>query len=291
MPTSPIIVLTGATNGLGRLAAVELAKHGSHLVIIARNASKADETRALVDQAAPGSACEVFLADLAVMDDVRRVGKEIAARYDHIDVLINNAGIHAFEQRITCDGFPEMMAVNYFAPWLLTQALRDVLVRSAPARVVNVASGASKRHGVLTLPDDLINTAPFTTLGSSPIYGKTKLLDIMFSQQLARELAGTNVTVNALCPGFNVTGLGRELWFANALERILNFVGVGDPRHGAGIIVYLAVDPELEDKTGGYYSVDRSLQTPVAPGGDVELQKKLWDLTEGLLKKWLPVST
>jgi NAD(P)-dependent dehydrogenase (short-subunit alcohol dehydrogenase family) len=206
-------------------------------------------------------------------------------------VLINNAGIHAFEQRTTCDGFPEMIAVNYFAPWLLTQALKDVLIRSAPSRVVNVASEASKRHGVLTLPDDLTDTTPFTTLGSSPIYGKTKLLDIMFSQQLARELAGTNVTVNALCPGFNVTGLGRELWFAGILESILNFIGVGDPRHGAGIIVHLAVAPELEGKTGGYYSVNRALQTPVAPGGDVELQKKLWDLTEGLLEKWLSVSS
>jgi NAD(P)-dependent dehydrogenase (short-subunit alcohol dehydrogenase family) len=289
MPTTPIIVLTGATSGLGRLAAVELAKQGVHLVIIARSASKADETRTLINQAAPGTTCDAFLADLAVMDDVRRVGKDIATRYDRIDVLINNAGIHAFEQRTTCDGFPEMIAVNYFAPWLLTQALKDVLIRSAPSRVVNVASGASKRHGVLTLPDDLADTTPFTALGSSPIYGKTKLLDIMFSQQLARELAGTNVTVNALCPGFNVTGLGRELWFAGILESILNFIGMGDPRRGAGIIVHLAVGPELEGKTGGYYSVDHALQTPAAPAGDVELQKKLWDLTAGLLEKWLSV--
>src|ERR1700691_2627707 len=146
MPTTPIIVLTGATSGLGRLAAVELAKKGAHLVIIARNADKADSTRAFLAQAAPGSLCDAFLADLAIMDDVRRVGQEIAARYDHIDVLINNAGLHAFEQRITRDGFPEMIAVNYFAPWLLTRALRDVLIRSAPSRVVNVASEASRRH-------------------------------------------------------------------------------------------------------------------------------------------------
>lgn len=218
MPTTPIIVLTGATSGLGRLAAVELAKQGAHLVIIARNNDKADSTRALLHQVAPGSTCDVFLADLATLDDVRRVGQEIAARYERIDVLINNAGLHAFEQRVTRDGFPEMIAVNYFAPWLLTYTLKDVLIRSGPSRVVNVASEASRRHGILTLPNDLIDTSPFTTLGSSPIYGKTKLLDIMFSQQLARELADTDVTVNALNPGFNVTGLGRELWFAGILE-------------------------------------------------------------------------
>jgi NAD(P)-dependent dehydrogenase (short-subunit alcohol dehydrogenase family) len=228
----------------------------------------------------------VFFANLAVMDDVRRVGQEIAARYERIDVLINNAGIHAFEQRVTNDGFPEMIAVNYFAPWLLTQALRDVLIRSGPSRIVNIASEASKRHGVLTLPDDLVDTTPFSMLGSSPIYGKTKLLDIMFSQHLARELADTNVTVNALCPGFNVTGLGRELWFAGVLERFLSFFGVGDPRRGAGIIVRLALDPGLAGKTGGYYSVDAAPLNPVAPGGDAELQKKLWDITKGLLEKW-----
>ena len=279
-------MLTGATSGIGRLAAVEFAKHRAHLIFIARNVEKADSLRALINETAPGSTCDSFFADMAVMADVRRVGKEIADRYEHIDVLVNNAGLHAFEQRVTSDGFPEMMAVNYFAPWLLTRALIDVLIRSGPSRVVNVASGASERHGVLTLPDNLTDTTPFSMLGSSPIYGKTKLLDIMFSKHLARELAGTKVTVNALCPGFNVTGLGRELWFAGILERLLTFAGVGDPHRGASIIVRLAIDPELAGKTGGYYSVNHTGPiAPVEPGGDVELQKKLWDLTEGLLVK------
>jgi NAD(P)-dependent dehydrogenase (short-subunit alcohol dehydrogenase family) len=289
MSTKPVIVLTGATNGLGRLAAEELAIHGAHLVIIARSNEKADATKALVDLVAPGSPCDVFLADLSVMDDVLRVGQEIAARYERIDVLINNAGIHAFSQRITCDGFSEMMAVNYFGPWLLTWTLRDVLIRSGPSRVVNVASEASRRHGVLTLPHDLTDTAPFSTLGSSPLYGKTKLFDIMFSQKLAQDLANTNVTVNAICPGFNVTGLGRELWFAGILEGILRFLQVGDPHRGASLIVHAAVSSELAGKTGGYYSVDKKPLTPVAPGGDVDLQKKLWNLTEGLLEMWRKV--
>jgi NAD(P)-dependent dehydrogenase (short-subunit alcohol dehydrogenase family) len=290
MPTIPIIVLTGATSGLGHLAAIELAKQGAHLVIIARNAAKVDSTRALLDKAAPGSACDVFLANLAVMDDVRRVGQEIAARYDRIDVLINNAGLHAFEQRITSDGFPEMIAVNYFAPWLLTHILKPVLIRSESSRIVNVASEASRRHGVLNIPNDLVDTTPFTVLGSFPIYGKTKLLDIMFTLQLARELADTTVTVNALCPGFNVTELGRELRFAWIVEWILKFLGVGDPSRGAGIIVTLAVAPELAGKTDGYYSVGCKPLTPIAPGGDIILQKKLWDETEEMLKKWLVVS-
>jgi short-subunit dehydrogenase len=119
------------------------------------------------------------------MDDVRRVGRETSAHYKHIDVLINNAGIHVFKQCITKDGFPEMMAINYFALWLLTHALMDALIHAGSSQVVNVASEASRCHIILNLPDDLVNTAPFGMLGSFPIYGKTKLLDIMFSQQLA----------------------------------------------------------------------------------------------------------
>jgi len=287
MPTTPIIVLTGATSGLGRLAAVELAKQCAHLIIIARSADKADATRALIDKAAPGSPCDVFFANLAVMDDIRRVGQEIAARYERIDVLINNAGMQAFSQRVTCDGFSEVVAVNYFAPWLLTQALRDVLIHSGPARIVNVASEVAKHYGTLTLPDDLTNTTPFSTFGSLAIYGRTKLLDIMFTQHLARELADTNVTVNALHPGFNITSIGRELWFAGVVERVLSLFGLGDPRRGASIIVHVALDPGLAGKTGGYYSVDKTPLTPVALGRDAELQKKLWDTTKGLLKEWL----
>ena len=289
MSTTPIIVLTGATNGIGRVAAVELAKHGAHLVIIARSTQNADATKALVDKAAPGTAFDVFLADLSVMDDVLRVGKEIAARYERIDVLVNNAGIHPFEQRVTRDGFPEIFAVNYFALWLLTHTLKDVLVRSGPARIVNTASGASRTHGVLTLPDDLTNTTPFSMLGSHTQYGKTKLLDIMFTLHLARELAHTKVIVNAVDPGFNTTGIGRELRFAGWLEPTLHFFGVGDPQHGASIIVHAAVAPQLAGETGAYYSRNKKLQTPVARAVDVELQEKLWEATERLLKKWLTV--
>jgi NAD(P)-dependent dehydrogenase (short-subunit alcohol dehydrogenase family) len=284
MPRPKTIVITGATSGLGRLAAVELAKRGAHLVITARSEAKADATRALIDEAAPGTAVDVFLADLSRMGDVKRVGAQIADRYERIDVLINNAGLHAFEQRVTADGYPEMVAVNYLAPWLLTTTLLRRLIDSSPSRVVNVASEASRRHGTLTLPDDLTDTTRFTARGSSPIYGKTKLLNIMFSQELARRVAGTRVAVSSLDPGFNVTGIGRELGFAAYLERILNFLHIGDPARGAGIIVRLATDPAFEEVSGGYYSVkDAAPLTPTPPGDDPAAQRRLWEATEALL--------
>jgi NAD(P)-dependent dehydrogenase (short-subunit alcohol dehydrogenase family) len=286
MSTKPIIVITGATNGIGQLAAVDLAKHDVHLVLIARSAKKAEATRALIEQAVPGTVCDTFFSDFSAMDDVLRVGKEIADSYDHIDVLINNAGLHAFEQRVTKDGFPETIAVNYFAPWLLTRALMGALTRSGHSRVVNVASRASNR-ALLTLPVDLTDTTPFSLRGSFPIYGKSKLLNIMFNHHMAREHAHTNVTFNALCPGFNLTGLGRELPFARFLHYAISLTGLGDPTRGAGIIVYLAIDPEVEGKTGGFYSEKHELLTPVAQATDVELQKVLWQTTEKLLEQWL----
>lgn len=286
MNINPIVVITGATNGLGQLVAIELAKRGAHLVLTARNKKKAEMTKKILNDIAPKAEVDFFFGDLSLMAEVRRVGEEIKTAYPKIDVLVNNAGLHAFEQRITSEGFSEMIAVNYLAPWLLTNVLQQSLMKSKNARIVNVASEASRKHGELKLPEDLTNTSAFTAKGSSLLYGKTKLLDIMFTAELARKLSNTGVTVNSLNPGFNVTGLGRELWFAAALERILKFFNIGDPRKGADIIVRLAVDKEYNGVTGGYFNVGSGKSIiPVYPGGDSNMQNKLWNDTEKLLRE------
>jgi NAD(P)-dependent dehydrogenase (short-subunit alcohol dehydrogenase family) len=280
----PTIVITGATSGLGRIAATELARHGARLVLTARSAERAEATRTEIQAVAPGTEIDVFLVDLTRTADIRRIGREIAHRYDQIDVLINNAGVHAFEQRVTADGYPEMVAVNYFASWLLTQELLPTLIDTPGARIVNVGSEASRRHGTLTLPADLTDTKPFTARGSSALYGKSKLLEIMFTLELARRIEGTGVTANVLDPGFNVTGLGRELGFAAPLEKILTRLNIGDPRRGAGLIVTLATDPSFAGHSGGYYTVKNIKRLiPVHPGNDVALQKQLWRDTARLL--------
>lgn len=284
MSFRPTIVLTGATSGIGQLAAIELARQGAHLVLTARNRAKAAATRAVIQTAVPDAQIDFHYADFASLDAVAAVAAEIASRYERIDVLINNAGLHAFEQRITADGLAEMVAVNYLAPWLLTEGLRDTLVRSAPSRIVTVASEASRRSGGLVPARDLLDTAPFTRLGSSKKYGQTKLMDIMFSQELARQLEGTGVAVHCLDPGFNVTGLGRELGIAASLERVLNWLSIGDPRRGAGIVVRLATQPAFGSESGGYYSVKdaRPLQ-PVPPADSLAARQELWSATSDLL--------
>ncbi|WP_413407599.1 SDR family NAD(P)-dependent oxidoreductase [Paenibacillus amylolyticus] len=281
----PIIVITGATSGLGQLAAMELAKRGAHLILTARSKERADATRYKIKEIIPSAKIEFFYGDLSLLSDVKRVGLEIAAAYPCIDVLLNNAGLHAFEQRVTSEGYAEMIAVNYLAPWLLTHTLQSSLIQSGHARVVNVASEASRNHGTLVLPDDLTDITPFTARGSSPIYGKTKLLNIMFTGELARQWCGTGICVNALNPGFNVTGLGRELWFASVLEHILTFLHIGDPRRGADIITRLAVESKYGEVSGGYFNVGTGASiVPMHPGGDEAMQNRLWIFTTQLMK-------
>src|SRR5436305_3535026 len=135
-PTEPkIMIVTGATNGIGEAAAVELARRGAHVGIVARNPVKADATVERMRHAAPGATVDVFIGDLALMADVRKVAAEMLDRYERIDVLVNNAGIQLQQQRATSEGLPEMIALNYLAPWLLTALLRDRLVSCAPVRV------------------------------------------------------------------------------------------------------------------------------------------------------------
>ena len=281
---APIIVMTGATSGIGRLAATEMARRGAHLVLIARSEVNAEATRKAIRGIAPQAQIDFHFADLTRLETVAAAGRTIAARYDRIDVLINNAGIHAFAPRTTIDGYDEMMAVNYLAPWLLTRALRETLIRSAPSRIVTTASEASRHHAMVELTGDMFAPTRFSRLGSSRIYGRTKLLDIMFSLELARQLEGTGVTANCLDPGFNVTGLGRELRFAPILERILTKLRIGDPRRGADIIVRLAQDAEFRAVSGGYFSVKgaRPLK-PASPADDPDVRRAVWAITKDVL--------
>ncbi|MEK4510461.1 SDR family NAD(P)-dependent oxidoreductase [Paenibacillus sp. FSL K6-2524] len=286
MTNNPIVVITGATSGLGQLVAIELAKRGAHLVLTARSRERANMTKRTLLDIMPTIDVDFFYGDLSLLEDVKRIGNEISVAYPKIDVLVNNAGLHAFKQRITSEGFAEMIAVNYLAPLLLTHLLQQSLINAGNARIVNVASEASRNHGEVKLPEDLTDTTSFTSRGSSAIYGKTKLFNIMFTGELARQWSDTGITVNALNPGFNVTGLGRELWFASMLERILNFCHIGDPRKGADIITRLIVDQKYQGVTGGYFNVGTGNSiVPVYPGGDIIMQNKLWHVTKELLQQ------
>jgi NAD(P)-dependent dehydrogenase (short-subunit alcohol dehydrogenase family) len=288
MTSSPVAVVTGATSGLGRLTALRLAERGYDLVITARDSSKAASFREAVSRAAPWSKVVVVNADFTRLTSVARAGDVIASGCGRIDLLINNAGLHGFTQRVTEDGYSEMVCVNYLAPWLLTAKLQDRLKAFPPARIVTVGSEASRRSNGFEIQRDLDDTQAFTAAGSSVVYGRTKLMNIMFAKELARRLEGTGVTSTCIDPGFNVTGLGRELPFASGLEAVLRWLRIGSPERGAGLILRAATEPTLQDVNGAYYTVGRSAPIqPIAPGADPRTQQALWAATAERLDRFL----
>ena len=279
------MIVTGATNGIGQAAAIELARGGATLGLVARNSAKAEATVARINKAAPDASVEVFIADLALMSEVRALAADILERFQRVDVLVNNAGIQLRQQRPTSEGLPEMVAVNYLAPWLLTTLLRDRLVQSAPSRVVVTASEAHRIGGTVDPSTILVDTAPWPR-GVLVAYGKTKLLDVLFTLELAQRLGGTGVTANCCCPGLVATGLsGTENW-SDRLARALSHTPlVRRPEQGARVLVHLATDPTFATRTGGFVSSTplAGLLPTISAVRDVALRRQLWQATEAVV--------
>ena len=286
MSDRPVVVVTGATNGIGEAASIELARRGAHVGIVGRHPSKADATVERIRDAAPGAAVDVFLGDLALMSDVRKIADAILDRFDRIDVLVNNAGIQLREQRETSEGFPEMVAVNYLAPWLLTSLLRERLVKSAPARVVVTASEAHRFGWTVDPKTILTDTSPFFGgAGIMGAYGKSKLLDVLFTLELAERLQGTGVTANCCCPGLVATGLAGTDNMADRLARALSRTPlVRRPEQGARVIVRLATDPAFATRSGRFVSSTplAGLVPDIPALRDRELRRRLWEETAAL---------
>jgi len=280
------MIVTGATNGIGEAAAVELARGGAQVGLVARNPRKADATVARIDTIRPGASVDVFIADLALMSDVRKVAAEMLDRYEHIDVLVNNAGIQLREQRTTSEGLPEMVAVNYLAPWLLTSLLRDRLVASAPARVVVTASEAHRIGWTINPDTFLTDTSRFGPAAIMSAYGKSKLADVLFTLELAERLEGTGVTANCCCPGLVATGLAGT---DNMTDRVATALSrtplIRRPEQGARVLVRLATDPAFATRTGEFISSTplAGLLPKIPAVRDAVRRHQLWDATEALL--------
>jgi NAD(P)-dependent dehydrogenase (short-subunit alcohol dehydrogenase family) len=282
-----VMIVTGATNGIGEAAAIELARRGARVGIVARNPRKADATVARIEAARPAAPVDVFIGDLAHMSDVRKVAAEMLDRYDHIDVLINNAGIQLREQRTTSEGSPEMVAVNYLAPWLLTSLLRHRLAASAPARVVVTASEAHRIGWTIDPETILTDTAPFGRAGVIRAYGKSKLLDVLFTLELAERLKDSGVTANCCCPGLVATGLAGTENMADRVAKALSRTPlVRRPEQGARVLVRLATEPAFVTRTGEFISSTplAGLLPKIPAVRDVALRRRLWEATAALLK-------
>jgi len=275
--TGTTCLVTGATSGIGEETALRLAVLGATVIIAARDAARGAAAEAEIRCRVPLAQVEVMTADLSSLAQVRRLAGDVLARYDRLDVLVNNAGVISPHRQLTADGLEMTFATNHLGPFLLTSLLRGLLERSAPARVVTVSSAVHKQ--VRAIPwDDLPRGA---RSGQGQAYPLSKLLNILFTAELARRVAGTGVTANCLHPGFVRTALGRDVTgvLGAVLPLILRFLP--GSAAGAATPVYLASSPEVADVTGGYF-VKCKLSEPSALARDSRTAARLWALSEDL---------
>ena len=272
------VVATGATSGIGEVAAVKLATMGARIVFVARDAQRAEVTLAKLERVAPRLGHRFHIADLSLMVDTRRVGAAIVESEPRIDALINNAGAIFSQRRVTSEGLEMTFALNHMAYFVLTEALRERLVASAPARIVSTASAA---HAAAKFdPDDLQCAQGY---GGWKAYSRSKLDNILFTRELARRLVGSGVTANCLHPGFVASRFGDEMggWGRRLLSLGKSMFAIS-PDDGADTIVHLVSAPELATVSGEYFA-RRKVQAPSAAARDDRAARQLWEASEALV--------
>jgi len=273
--TSKTVAITGATSGIGEVAAIRLAEQGARIVFTARDETRAQATMTKLRAANGAADHAAIIADLSRLDEMKRVGLELAA-LPRIDVLINNAGALFNHRRETADGLEMTFALNHMAYFVVTDI---VLPRLGPgARIVNVASRA---HRGATLDfDDLQSKRGYSGFA---VYSKSKLCNILFTRELARRLP-EGVTANCLHPGFVATRFGDQSGgLMRHLIRVAKPLGAIAPEEGAKTIIYLAAAPEVEGVSGEYFYQCR-IDTPSAEARSDADAKRLWEISRRIME-------
>ncbi|HEY3420935.1 MAG TPA: SDR family oxidoreductase [Methanomassiliicoccales archaeon] len=271
-----IVLITGATSGIGRETAYGLAGMGAKVVILARNAEKAAATIENIKRRTGNMETDFIKCDLASLDSVRKAADVFRTGYQRLDVLIDNAGLVSGKRKVTIDGFEYTFQVNHLSHFLLTNLLLDVLKRSAPSRVIVVGSAA---HSSAHLDfNDLMMEKNYSSFKA---YGRSKLANLLFCFELARRLQGTGVTANCLHPGVVRTNFGHELEGAAKAFVPLAYPFMISARKGATTSIYLASAPEMENVSGKYFSKKRVVSSS-PESTDQEVAKRLWDISAKL---------
>jgi NAD(P)-dependent dehydrogenase (short-subunit alcohol dehydrogenase family) len=265
-----VVVITGATSGIGEVAARRLAGMGARIVLVARDKTRGEAALAGLRSGGAGNSHSIHYGDLSRISEMKRVAQEIAAAEPRIDVLINNAGAMFGSRQLTEDKLERTFAINHMAYFVLTQGLRERLLASAPARIVNTASAA--HQGAKLDFDDLQAAHGFSPMRA---YGRSKLCNILFTRELARRLSGKGVTANCLHPGFVATRFGDGSGgIVSGVVRVAKLFAIS-PQQGAQTIVYLASAPEVASVSGGYYYKCLPAQ-PTTEARNDEDAKRLW---------------
>jgi NAD(P)-dependent dehydrogenase (short-subunit alcohol dehydrogenase family) len=272
-----VCIITGATSGVGYQAAKRLAQGGAHLVLICRNCEKATRIQQEIMRAYAVQ-IEIVQADFSHLNQVREAIGNILANYPHIDVLINNAGLHNTHRTLTQEGFETVFCVNHLASFLLTRLLLDRLIESAPARIIQVNS-QGHRFGGLD-PDDL--SWEKRRYNGYKAYGASKVAQLYTVWELAEKLKGTGVTINAVHPGEVKTNIGMNngvlfQWY----QRYLIWWILKDPVISGNAIYYLAAAPEMAEVRGRYFNLTID-EKPAPHALDRTLGKRIWSISEEL---------
>ncbi|XP_059045580.1 retinol dehydrogenase 14 [Achroia grisella] len=273
------VIVTGSTSGIGKETAKDLANRGARVIMACRNIGAADKIKEQIIDATKNSNIVVKKLDLSSFASIRAFAEDINKNEQRLDVLIHNAGYaETFKKARSEDDIEMTMATNHYGPFLLTHLLIDLLKKSAPARVVVVASSLYRLASV-----DLENPNPVDTLPGY-LYYVSKEANILFTRELARRLEGTGVTANCLHPGLVDTGIWRNVPIPLSWGLGLIIKGFfKTPKKGCQTSVMLAVDEKLEKVNGKYFSdcQESSLSDAVS---DMSKARKLWEISEKLVK-------
>jgi NAD(P)-dependent dehydrogenase (short-subunit alcohol dehydrogenase family) len=270
-----VFVVTGATSGIGKALAMDLAKTGETVVMVAHDLDRGQEALEDLRRAVQNANVDMQLCDLSILSSVRNLAEILKSRYERIDVLINNASVYKRRHTITVDGFEEMFAANHLGPFLLTNLLLEPLQAAVQAngsaRILNITAPS-------TVPlnfDDLQGEKKFHSLNT---FGATKMANLLFTFELARRLENSGITVNAIHPGLARSGLMKEAFF---LMRLLTRLASPPPEKVTGAIVQAAVAPEFEKTTGKFLHNGKEIEAP-ADAFDHSAQQRLWEISESL---------
>ena len=276
-----LCLITGATSGIGRATALELARRGWTVVLVGRDTKKCADTVERIISQTGNSSVEYLVADLSSQMEIRSLADQFRRRYPRLDVLVNNAGTVAWKRQLSTDGIESTFALNHLSYFLLTNLLLDVLRSGTPSRIINVSS-AAHRGSEIDL-EDVQNPRKYRGLQA---YGQSKLANLMFTYELSRRLQGTGVTANALHPGLVSTNLPannrmRLGWLAVPVLRSLIGIAGKSPAQGCRTVTYLATSEDVEGVTGKYY-VDELEDPSSSASYDTSVAGRLWELSSRL---------
>ena len=276
-------LITGATDGIGKEAAIELAKKGCNLILIGRNKKKGEKVVEQIRKVADSYVdIDYFTADLMLMKEVSRVADEVSRKYPKIDILLNNVGAYFAFRGVTEEGFERTFALNHLGYFLMTKKLLPLVEKSNYKRIVNVSSSA--HYGIDFEFDNLNGEKKYSGFD---IYKKSKLANVMFTYELAKRVKDRGITANCLHPGFVSTNFGKNnnfLW--RNVIRVAMWLTAINVKDGAKTSIHLACSDEVKDITGRFFA-NCQVKKGSSKAKNDEHNRKLWDISEDYVKKFV----